>query len=38
MPLGHLDKTPFGLDEDPTIRWGEFPQNLTCLSKGSSIT
>lgn len=30
-------QTPFGLDEDPTIYWGESA-NLTCMAKGKSAT
>lgn len=31
-------QTPFGLDEDPTIYWGEASTNLTCMTKGKSST
>ncbi|KAF3763852.1 hypothetical protein M406DRAFT_75085 [Cryphonectria parasitica EP155] len=32
-------QTPFGLDEDPTVYWGEFGnKNLTCMAKGTSST
>lgn len=31
-------QTPFGLDEDPTIFWGEKQTSLTCLAKGTSAT
>lgn len=31
-------QTPFGLNENPTIFWGENKQNLTCLATGTSAT
>lgn len=32
-------QTPFGLDEDPTIHWGEASAvNLTCMTKGTTST
>lgn len=31
-------QTPFGLDEDPTIFWGESEKDLTCLARGKSVT
>lgn len=31
-------QTPFGLDEEPTLFWGESARNLTCLAKGTSST
>lgn len=31
-------QTAFGLDEDPTIYWGEATGNLTCMTKGKSST
>lgn len=31
-------QTPFGLDEDPTIHWGEASTNLTCMTKGKTST
>lgn len=31
-------QTPFGLNEQPTVFWGEYPQNLTCMSKGQTKT
>lgn len=30
-------QTPFGLEEDPTVYWGESA-NLTCMAKGKSAT
>ncbi|KAJ4388038.1 hypothetical protein N0V93_008643 [Gnomoniopsis smithogilvyi] len=31
-------QTPFGLNEDPTIFWGENEKNLTCLATGTTVT
>lgn len=31
-------QTPFGLNEQPTVFWGEYSKNLTCMSKGQTRT
>ncbi|CAN8104726.1 unnamed protein product [Discula destructiva] len=31
-------QTPFGLDEDPKLFWGESPRKLNCLATGKSST
>ncbi|KUI72504.1 Acid phosphatase [Cytospora mali] len=31
-------QTAFGLNEQPTVFWGEAPKNLTCMTKGQTTT